>query len=79
MGTGAMEAVMDRLGEIQVPVLLVAGALDEKFTGLVRQMAARLPAAEECVVPGAGHAVQVEAPAALAAAWEAFLRRAEGG
>ena len=79
MGTGAMEPVVDRLGEIHAPVLLVAGALDEKFTHLAGQMGGRLPNSEVCIVAGAGHAVQIEAPGALAIAWEAFLRRSEGG
>ena len=78
MGTGAMEPVVDRFGEIQVPVLLAAGAEDAKFSQLARHMAERLPRAEMVIVPGAGHAVQVEAPRALAAAVEAFLRRVEG-
>lgn len=79
MGTGAMEPVAERLWEIRVPVLLVAGALDEKFAGIAGLMAGRLQAPDLWIAPGVGHAVQLEDPAGLAAAWEAFLRRAEGG
>jgi 2-succinyl-6-hydroxy-2,4-cyclohexadiene-1-carboxylate synthase len=77
MGTGAMEPVVERLAEIEAPVLLAAGALDEKFRALAERMAARLRRAEVVVVPGAGHAVQVEAPAALGAAVRGFLEGVE--
>jgi 2-succinyl-6-hydroxy-2,4-cyclohexadiene-1-carboxylate synthase len=79
MGTGAMGPVVDRLSEIRAPVLIVAGALDDKFTRLAQLLAGRLQASDLWIAPNVGHAVQVEAPAALAVAWEAFLRRAEGG
>lgn len=79
MGTGAMAPVTERLAEITVPVLLIAGAEDAKFTDLAVRMATRLEHAEVQVVPGAGHAVQAEAPARLGALVEAFLGRVEGG
>jgi pimeloyl-ACP methyl ester carboxylesterase len=79
MGTGGMEPMWDELGRLEPPALLVAGALDVKYAALARAMAALLPAAEVALVAGAGHAVQVEAPAALATRMEEFLRRVETG
>jgi len=61
-GTGTQEPLWDRLGTIDVPVLVVAGALDEKFTALAERMAALLPRPTLAVVEGAGHTVHLERP-----------------
>jgi len=68
LGTGAMASLWDRLGELAVPVTLVVGERDVKFRAVTAAMAAALPVAEVVVVPGAGHAAQLERPAAVAAA-----------
>ncbi len=67
LGTGAMEPLWDRLPELTIPVALVVGARDAKFRAIAERMAGALPNATLHVVPGAGHAVQLEAPAAVAA------------
>ena len=67
LGTGVMPPLWERLGELDMPVTLVVGEQDAKFVALAEQMHARLPQAELVVVPGAGHAVHLEAPAAIAA------------
>jgi 2-succinyl-6-hydroxy-2,4-cyclohexadiene-1-carboxylate synthase len=67
LGTGALPSLWERLGEVVVPVTLVVGERDEKFTAIAEQMAARLPDARVEVVPGAGHAVHLEAPERVAA------------
>ena len=66
LGTGAMPPLWDRLGELDLPVTLVAGERDAKFRALAEAMAGRLPAARVVVVPGTGHAPQLEAPDAVA-------------
>jgi len=66
LGQGAQEPVWDRLGELEMPVTLVVGALDEKYTGIARSMAGRLRAARVHVVGNAGHALPLEQPEALA-------------
>jgi 2-succinyl-6-hydroxy-2,4-cyclohexadiene-1-carboxylate synthase len=65
LGTGVMPPLWDRLGEIRVPVDLVVGARDEKFRAIAERMAVSLPDARLHVVPGAGHAVGLEAPGAI--------------
>ena len=50
-----------------VPVALVVGERDEKFRAIAIEMAAALPDSEVAVVPGAGHAVHLEAPERVAA------------
>ena len=67
LGTGALPSLWKRLGDVRAPVTLVVGERDEKFTAIADQMAARLADARVEVVPGAGHAVHLEAPERVAA------------
>lgn len=62
MGQGAQPSYWHRLGEIQAPVLLIAGSLDRKFAGLAGQMGIKIPDATLSAVPEAGHAVHLERP-----------------
>jgi 2-succinyl-6-hydroxy-2,4-cyclohexadiene-1-carboxylate synthase len=66
LGTGALASLWDRLAEVSMPVTLVVGERDSKFRTVAGDMARGLPAAEVVVVPAAGHAVHLEAPAAIA-------------
>jgi 2-succinyl-6-hydroxy-2,4-cyclohexadiene-1-carboxylate synthase len=68
LGTGVMEPLWDRLGELAMPVTLVVGERDEKFRGIAERMARAMRDARVVVVPGTGHAVQLERPAAVAQA-----------
>lgn len=79
-GAGAMAPLWDRLGALPMPVLVITGALDDRYTAIGARMAAAIGAggtgrggARHAVVPGAGHAVQLEAPAALAAVVRGWL------
>ena len=67
LGTGALPSLWDRLAEIQVPVTLIAGERDDKFRAIATEMAAALPDSDVAVIPGAGHAVHLEAPERVAA------------
>jgi 2-succinyl-6-hydroxy-2,4-cyclohexadiene-1-carboxylate synthase len=66
LGTGVMEPLWDRLHELTMPVTLLAGERDEKFRAIAERMAERIPHAEIHVVPGAGHAAQLERPDVVA-------------
>lgn len=66
VGTGCLPSLWPRLGELRMPVDLVTGALDPKFTQLAREMGPQLPKARLSVVEGCGHAVHLENPADLA-------------
>jgi 2-succinyl-6-hydroxy-2,4-cyclohexadiene-1-carboxylate synthase len=67
-GTGTQEPQWDRLGQLAMPVLVVAGERDEKFRALGARLAAASGTnAELAVVPGAGHAVHLERPEAFVA------------
>ena len=73
-GTGTQEPLWERLGELTVPVLLIAGRDDTKFTTLAERLAAAMTAnpAEVVVIDGT-HAVHLEQPAATAAAITRWL------
>ena len=66
LGNGALPPLWGRLGELRMPVTLVVGERDTKFTAIAREMAALIGSANVVVVPGAGHAVHLEAPDVVA-------------
>ena len=75
MGTGVQPSLWERLGELSLPVLLLAGAEDAKFVAIARQMAERIPQARLTVVPRAGHTVHLEQPIAFQDAVLAFVTK----
>ena len=75
-GTGTQAWLLDRLGTITVPTLIVSGAADTKFTDLGRRMATAIgDNAAAFVVPGAGHAVPWEQPVPFTEGVVAWLHR----
>jgi 2-succinyl-6-hydroxy-2,4-cyclohexadiene-1-carboxylate synthase len=67
-GTGAMPPRWDSLGGLDMPVLLIAGELDERFVDHAHAMAARIgPNAQVAIVAGAGHTTHLERPETVAA------------
>lgn len=65
--------VFDALGEIAVPTLVVVGSEDTQFLAAADVMATRLPRARKVVLPGAGHAANMDVPAEFNAAVAAFV------
>jgi len=62
-GTGTQEPLWDQLDRLSMPVLVVAGELDEKYVQLARRLVAGIGSgARLAVVPGAGHACHLEQP-----------------
>jgi 2-succinyl-6-hydroxy-2,4-cyclohexadiene-1-carboxylate synthase len=68
MGTGVMEPLWGRLGELTIPVTLVVGERDAKFRAIAGQMASAIADCRVELVAGAGHAAQLERPERVAAA-----------
>jgi 2-succinyl-6-hydroxy-2,4-cyclohexadiene-1-carboxylate synthase len=66
MGQGAQPYLGERLAEIALPVLVMAGALDQLYVTLSERMRDSLPIAELEVIPAAGHAVIGEEPEIVA-------------
>lgn len=65
-GTGEQASLWPELARVDAPTLVLAGALDTKFTDIGRRMAARLPDATFVPIEGAGHAAHTERPDAVA-------------
>jgi 2-succinyl-6-hydroxy-2,4-cyclohexadiene-1-carboxylate synthase len=67
IGTGSTAPLWDRLGELDMPAVVVVGERDDRYRALGARLAAALPGAgPPVVVPAAGHAVVREAPGAVA-------------
>lgn len=66
--------VINALPEIRVPSLVVVGANDKPFLAAADYMAAKIPGAEKAVIPNAGHAANIDNPAAFNEAVVSFLR-----
>ncbi|MCK6554706.1 2-succinyl-6-hydroxy-2,4-cyclohexadiene-1-carboxylate synthase [Candidatus Binatia bacterium] len=73
MGTGAQPSLWAALPALTPPVLLVAGAEDDKFRRIATEMQAHMPQAELAVIPEAGHTTHLEQPAAFLEAVMTFL------
>ncbi|HVF76847.1 MAG TPA: alpha/beta fold hydrolase [Solirubrobacteraceae bacterium] len=72
LGTGVMAPLWGRLSELgELPVTVLAGELDAKYVALGERLARELSRCRLEVVTGAGHALAIEAPAAVAAAIDA--------
>jgi pimeloyl-ACP methyl ester carboxylesterase len=66
-------AVISSLPEVKVPAVVIVGANDTPFLAASDYMAAKIPGAKKVVIPDAGHAANIDQPAAFNAALLAFL------
>jgi pimeloyl-ACP methyl ester carboxylesterase len=73
-----VETLAPQLAELRLPVLVVAGERDPVSLPVSRTLSEALPGAQLVVIPGAGHVVNLAAPAAFDAALLDFLERLEG-
>jgi 2-succinyl-6-hydroxy-2,4-cyclohexadiene-1-carboxylate synthase len=74
-GQGALDPVWDRLGELSMPVLAVAGAHDSMYVetgGRMARLGRRVTAA---AIADAGHAAHLEQPAAVRDVIRPFIER----
>jgi 2-succinyl-6-hydroxy-2,4-cyclohexadiene-1-carboxylate synthase len=78
-GTGSQTPVWDRLTSIDVPVLVLAGALDATFAEIGARMAALLPHGTFEPIDGAGHAAHLERPDATARSIAEWVERTRLG
>jgi 2-succinyl-6-hydroxy-2,4-cyclohexadiene-1-carboxylate synthase len=61
-GLAEMPDLRAHLGDVRVPVTLLAGELDAKFSALAGELVRLFPDARETIVPGAGHDLLLERP-----------------
>ncbi|HWF00198.1 MAG TPA: alpha/beta fold hydrolase [Caulobacteraceae bacterium] len=67
------DRVIGSLPTIGVPAIVVVGADDTPFLAASDYMAAKIPGAVKAVIPDAGHAANIDQPAAFNAAIRGFL------
>ena len=74
LGTGVQEPLWPRLGELEMPVLLVTGQDDTRFAAVAEEMAEAIGTnASVVALAGAGHAAHLERPAGFCRLLTAFL------
>jgi 2-succinyl-6-hydroxy-2,4-cyclohexadiene-1-carboxylate synthase len=61
-GTGTQEPLWNRLRELSMPVLLIAGENDEKFVQLARRLHEHMLSSQLEIVHQSGHTVHLEQP-----------------
>lgn len=72
LGAGVMEPMWNELSELKIPVWLVTGTLDAKYTAVARRMLERMhPGVSHMQLDG-GHALPIEQPAVLGGLISAF-------
>ena len=69
--------LLDELYRIQVPTLIVCGALDEAFLEASRQMHERIAGSELAIIPGCGHIPIIERPQEFNRIVASFLERVD--
>ncbi len=78
LGAGAMPPMWDDLARLSIPVVLVTGTIDERYTAIARRMLERMHSEVGFVQLEGGHALPLEQPVALGELIAAFAA-AHGG
>ena len=73
IGTGMQPSNWPFLAQLDMPVLLITGSMDEKFCKIATDMKALFKYAQHVTVNDAGHAIHVENPAEFATIVEEYL------
>jgi 2-succinyl-6-hydroxy-2,4-cyclohexadiene-1-carboxylate synthase len=74
VGTGAQDPLWEKVSDIAGPVLVVAGANDDKFAAEGRRLVEAIGArAGLALIPGSGHSPHLERPAATLTVLRAWL------
>lgn len=66
LGLAEMPSYGPAMASLDVPITVMAGSLDEKFSGIAKSLAAQHQNVEAEIVPGVGHNLLLEAPKAVA-------------
>jgi 2-succinyl-6-hydroxy-2,4-cyclohexadiene-1-carboxylate synthase len=74
-GTGVQDDLRPRLNGLGMPVLVVAGGRDAKFSTIGRELAEAIHTATFATMPAAGHAAHLEQPDAFVRLLTDWLRR----
>jgi len=74
-GNGVMPYLGKDIRKMNFPVLLITGALDEKFTKINNELANQFPDAEHKIIDDAGHNVHLENPEMFTVTLIRFLKQ----
>ena len=74
-GTGVMPYLGSELITLKIPVLLISGGLDDKFTQLNQSLRKLIPSARHKVIANAGHNTHLEEPAKFISIVNQFLKK----
>ena len=72
-GQGSLDPVWERLHSLTLPVLALAGSVDERYSEAARRLARSVPDGRAAIVEHAGHAAQLQRPDEVAALLADFL------
>jgi 2-succinyl-6-hydroxy-2,4-cyclohexadiene-1-carboxylate synthase len=78
-GAGTQRPLWGRLGELTMPVLVLAGATDPRYQALGWRLAHGVAHGAFSVIPGAGHAAHLEQPDVTAAIVSSWLAATDPG
>jgi len=78
-GTGQQNPLWSRIHEIEIPVLLIAGARDEKFTAIANRMHQLIPHSTLSILDNAGHNAHLDQPIAFGETVNAWLQGQPNG
>jgi len=78
MGTGAQSWLGEDLKNIGVPVLLIAGSLDDKYSQIAREMGEQILDSQIELIADAGHAAHIEKPEQVHKVIKDFLLQHRG-
>lgn len=76
-GTGTQQPLWDQLHTLEMPVLIIAGANDQKFVDLAHRMQSHIPNSKLEVIPDAGHTVHLENTQEFLSVFTHFLSRTQ--
>jgi 2-succinyl-6-hydroxy-2,4-cyclohexadiene-1-carboxylate synthase len=74
-GQGKLEPVWNELHSFELPLLAIAGARDDGYSAAAKRIASVAPNARAALVEEAGHAPQLQQPAAVAGLITEFLEQ----
>jgi 2-succinyl-6-hydroxy-2,4-cyclohexadiene-1-carboxylate synthase len=72
LGAGVMEPMWNDLAKLEMPILIVTGTLDDKYTAIGRRMLERMHSGVVHMQLDGGHALPLEQPAVLGGLITAF-------
>jgi 2-succinyl-6-hydroxy-2,4-cyclohexadiene-1-carboxylate synthase len=74
MGAGVQIPLWERLDELRMPTLFVAGALDGKYVEVAQRMATLSTFVRSAIIPNAGHTIHAEYPKQFTDLLQDFFR-----